>query len=162
MSYSFQNKSRSPVFKIVDIGILLLFICLFGDCEPNVKLHIDEKVPPSFSFGGNGYLDFFSVIEISPENQNLPRSKQDLSKDHVIWQVWPKGPSEGNVPIAAFAYGEIPHGFIQKVPANGPPPSLLEGRVYEAGGPQVKMPEGVVRFTIQNGKTVQLSMPSSY
>ena len=39
--------------------------------------------------------------------------------------------------------------------ARGAPP-LEEGKVYQAGGPEISVPEAVMRFTIRNGKPVRL------
>lgn len=126
---------------------------------------MDGGVPPTFTFSRNGghvdYLDFFMVEEIAPENARVGRYEQDLKKNVPVWVVWPKGNSEGTLSnLPPITYGKVPDGFTQEIPAGGAaPPALVEGKVYEAGGPEVSMPNGVIRFTIRNGKAVEVPMP---
>jgi hypothetical protein len=60
----------------------------------------------------------------------------------------------GNLPIVS--YGKVPAGWTQKIPTQGEPPPLVEGHVYEAGGPPVDSHLAYMRFTIRNGAFVQL------
>jgi hypothetical protein len=128
-----------------------------------VKVRMNESVPPTFTFSQNGddvgYLDFFAVTEIAAENVGAPPDKQDWRKDVTIWKIWPKGTAEGTIAnLPPITYGVVPEGFTQEIPTEGPPPPLAEGRVYRAGGPGVSMPWGVMRFTVRDGKVVELPM----
>jgi hypothetical protein len=123
-----------------------------------------ETVPPVFKFDGDGYLEFFQVFEIHPDNVNKPLSEMDLSKDRLLWRIFPRSSKSGSLPIRDFQYGIIPPGFKQVLPQDGPPPPLEEGKVYKAGGPpvQVGWDEGFFRFTIKDGRCVRLPTPKSY
>ncbi|HZI61789.1 MAG TPA: hypothetical protein VFD62_13825 [Pyrinomonadaceae bacterium] len=123
---------------------------------------MSSDIPPSFTFerGHVNYLDFFFVEEVAPENQNVPYTRQDPDKNVVVWQVWPKSSDDGRIDkLPAITYGKVPAGFVQKIPIDGAPATLVEGKVYEAGGPPVTMSKGFLRFIIKDGKAVRIPVP---
>jgi hypothetical protein len=132
----------------------------------SLTISMDENVPPNFSFSAGRFaeccrhLAFLGVYEVLPENQNLswtaPKSKEDI----VLWQIWPKDSSVNAADaLPIITYGKVPPGFIQKIPESGEPPPLVEGRVYEVGGPAIEVPNAYMRFTIRNGKSIRLPIP---
>jgi len=130
-------------------------------CEVDTRVSIDGRNPPTFSFDGTGYLTFFTVKEIAPENQSVPNVEQDPSKNRIIWWVWPTQPLEKPMKYTTpITYGKIPDGFYQKVPESGVPPPLTEGKVYEAGGQTASAHGGYIRFTVRDGQAVQLKIPT--
>ncbi len=145
--------------------LLTLFVsCALLNCDSGVTVRMNNSVPPSFTFSQNDshvdYLDFFVVTEIAPENVRVGRHEQNQKKNVTIWVIWPKGNSEGTISnLPPITYGKVPEGFTQEIPAEGAPPPLTEGKVYEAGGPEVSMRNGVIRFTIRDGKAVEVPMP---
>lgn len=147
-------------------SVMLFLLCISLSCKSDVTISMNSNVPPSFTFKRGRfahvkYLDFFTVQEIASENQNLPYMRQDSDKNIMLWQVWPKGSQEGLIDhLPNIVYGVVPSGFVQKIPEHGTPPSLVEGKVYEAGGPPVIMSNGFLRFTIKDGKAVQIPIPS--
>jgi hypothetical protein len=149
------------------LGRLVFFVllsCSVLSCTHDVTISMDASDPPTFSFGQVKthvkYLEFFTVKEIAPENQNVPYVQQNTDKNIIIWQIWPKGKSEGQIEdLPPITYGVTPAGFIQKIPEHGAPPALVEGKVYEAGGPPVVMSKGFLRFIIKDGKPVQILVP---
>jgi hypothetical protein len=50
-----------------------------------------------------------------------------------------------------------PEGFIQTIPEIGAPPQLIEGRVYNVGGPAINANGGEVRFTLRDGKAIEIT-----
>lgn len=128
--------------------ILVLGLVHFSGCEPHVVISLDASTPPNFSFSGNGTVPFFVVMEIG-EQDSAGRTKYT-----VLWEIKPDSTKAGTVPLGPITYGKVPTGWTQSVPARGDPPALLEGRGYQAGGPQVEMPEGVVKFKISGGRSV--------
>jgi hypothetical protein len=148
----------------IKLLLTLVISCALMSCGSGVTVRMNDSVPPSFTFSQNGshvdYLDFFVVTEIAPENLRVGRHEQDQKKNVTIWVIWPKGTSEGTISnLPPITYGIVPEGFTQETPAKGAPPALAEGKVYQAGGPEVSMPNGVIRFTIRDGKSVELPMP---
>ena len=102
-------------------------------------------------------LDFFLVKELASENVDLPYSEQTDEKNKVVWQIWPKQSSDGDLShLPSITYGLVPSGFTQRIPTEGKPPGLVEGKIYEAGGPSITMPKGIVRFKIVNAKAIRL------
>jgi hypothetical protein len=132
----------------VVLGLLLLCLLQFACDEPNVIISVDDHVPPNFSFKGNGSIPFFVVFELPSDF----RSPEDMKSAKVIWELRPKDNSHAQVPVGPITYGSIPEGFNQIIPSEGPPRTLEEGKLYQAGGPPIEMPRGYLRFTVQNGK----------
>jgi hypothetical protein len=143
---------------------LFLVLSLSTACGTPPTIHMNENVPPSFHFSGSRfahhkYVAFFVVIELAPENEELPAYANTSVKNKTIWWIWPNDSANGqlqNLPV--ITYGQVPSGWIQKTPQDGEPPPLLEGRVYEAGGPQISVPHAFMRFTIRGGKAVRLPL----
>lgn len=143
--------------------LLLLAAFVFSSCyEEDMTISIDERNPPTFKLSGSGNLAFFGVWEVAPENQRRLPSERDGDKDLLLWQIWPNGlTSEEKVirRLPAITYGSVPTGFVQKTPLNGAPPALVEGKVYEAGGPASNANGGFLWFKIQAGKIVKVDAP---
>ena len=75
----------------------------------------------------------------------------------MLWEVWPNNLSFEDQRIwklPPITYGRLPQGFIQKIPASGKPPLLVEGKMYSAGGPAANANGGFVLFAIRDGKAV--------
>src|SRR5262245_25374290 len=143
--------------------VLLLPALLIASCERDTRVSMDGKVPPTFAMTGSGEIVFFVVTEISPANQALAPAQRDSRKDAVLWQISPDNlPSNGRAinRLPRITYGVVPQGFAQKKPETGSPPALVEGKVYEAGGPAVNAHGGFLWFTIRDGKSVQIQEPS--
>ena len=76
-----------------------------------------------------------------------------------VWWIFPENGEKGDYEnLSAIEYGKLPVGWTQKVPEHGAAPPLVEGKVYEAGGPQIEVPWACMRFTIRNGKAVRLPL----
>ena len=130
--------------------LLLFFVVNMGCDEPNVVIKIDNQVPPGFKFEGRGAIPFLVVHELQAPNP------EDMSGATVIWDIRPNDLAHATIPVGPIKYGVLPDGFVQKVPLEGLPPALQEGKFYQVGGPPIEMPNGYLRFTIQNGKPVRL------
>lgn len=150
--------------RFTSLSIAALLLASLPSCKP-LSIEMSEAVPPTFSFDGGRFAhykraDFFVVVEVAPENQKLPAYAHSPVEDKIIWWIWPDDYRDGELEnLPAITYGTVPAGWHQRVPeGGGPPPPLVEGKVYEAGGPQISVPEAVMRFTIRNGKVVRLPL----
>ena len=146
--------AKLAVFHIVFVGALA--------CHP-LRASLNQTQPPSFQFDSGiseccNFLTFYQVEEVAPENQNVPWLQSKPKENIVLWQIWSQGDNSGQVP-RIITYGKVPTGFVQKIPLSGEPPPLAEGKVYDAYGPPVLVPETYVRFTIRGGKPVRLPVP---
>ena len=142
---------------------LLLLATLIISCESATTVSIDGKVPPTFEMTGSGEMVFFIVREISPDNQKLAPAQRDSRKDSVLWQIAPDALSSSEKVVSrlpGITYAVVPKGFVQKRPESDAPPALVEGKVYEAGGPATNAQGGFVWFTIRGGKTIQVEEPT--
>jgi hypothetical protein len=126
---------------LLSVGLLLLSVlaCSQASCERDTRVAIHEsKNPPTFSLSGNGHLNFFWVSEVDPP-QTIPKDAQTMNaRDRILWQIWPRK-------IQCTA-----------IPAQGAPAPLVEGKIYEAGGPSSGANMNVFRFTIQDGRAVEM------
>jgi len=143
--YFARLTSLKLAFKVL---LSMLLLGLLVGCEPHVVISFDEKLPPSFKFTGSGTLPFFIVIDLGDE-------KSTKMSDAVLWKIVPDSAKAGTVPLGPITYGVVPEGWTQTVPAQGSPPPLVERRVYHAGGPEIEMPEGVVKFKIIGGRALR-------
>jgi hypothetical protein len=128
--------------------LMLLLVLFLGCGEPHVVISVDEKVPPSFNFKGNGTVPFFVVLEIGDQDES------GRTRYTTLWKITPNSTKAGTVPFGPITYGIVPTGWTQTVP-RGSPPTLVEGRFYHAGGPEIEMPEGVLKFRIDGGRVVR-------
>lgn len=73
--------------------------------------------------------------------------------DPTMWEI---RPTDENLisKLPDITYGVVPHGFRQLTPDQGAPPPLVEGKLYEAGGPAFEANGGTVRFRIKDGRAV--------
>jgi len=146
-------------------GTILLFVAVFfftACYEEDMTVSIDQRIPPTFTLSGSGNLTFLGIWEVAKENQNSLPSERDGDKDKLIWQIWPNGLSPDKRVIRRLppiTYGSVPPGFVQKTPQDGAPPNLIEGRIYEVGGPASNANGGFIWFTIKGGKVIRVDAP---
>src|SRR5882762_6424695 len=106
---------------------LFLVGCLF---ERDTVVSIDGNNPPTFRLKGSGYQDFIAVHELSSK-EIVPLPERPVIDTPTLWEIWPPdGLTADQWPPAK--YGQVPSGFKQKIPEHGKPPSLEEGKMYEA------------------------------
>jgi len=74
-------------------AVLLIFWTSACDTSPTV--YLDDESPQRFGYRGRGYLEFFVVREIAPENQHVADVEQDTDKNMVLWWIIPKDASTG-------------------------------------------------------------------
>lgn len=132
------------------VVVFLLLICVLPTegCTTPVNISVEGGNPPVFNFTGDGYVDFIRVYGPKTSNEDAP----------LIWMIAPSGTSGAIVnEMPPLRYGEIPAGFRQDSPKDGPPSSLLEGVVYQVQLKVVKGENTRRFFVIRNGKAVEYS-----
>ncbi len=160
-----MNDLKIPMNRNSQFALLLLLLmvlgCTHASCERNTIVSFaDAKNPPTFSLDGNGTLNFFWVSEVNAP-QPIPENARTMSgKDKILWEIWPKDVLSTRIyDLPKISYGKLPLGFTQKIPEQGKPPPLVEGEIYEAGGPSSNANMEIFRFTIKSGKAVELPLP---
>ena len=144
--------------------LLMLLAALTLGCQEHMTIKMSEAVPPVFTFQAGTFthfkhLSFFIVMELAPGNEKIPAYESPPVKNKTLWWIFPEDSLRSvyeNLP--EFTYGTVPPGWNQKTPEQGRPPTLVEGKFYEAGGPQIEVPWSYMRFTIRNGKAVRVPM----
>jgi hypothetical protein len=120
-------------------------------CETDTKVTLDGKMPPTFKLSGSGSIFFLRIIEATSEEESIA----DVP---AIWEIKPHvGLSETNASrLPEVTYGMTPPGFVQAIPAQGEPPPLEEGKVYNLWAPTLGANGGGIRFTIRDGKSIEV------
>lgn len=128
--------------------ITSVILVTFTGCERAMTIKMTASNPPTFELSGSGRLFFFSVFEV-------PQGRPSSIDDPKMWEI---RPIDENLisKLPAITYGVVPTGFKQTIPDAGAPPALIEGKVYEAGGPALEANGGSIRFTIRDGKAVEV------
>ena len=137
--------------KWAGLGLSFLILIVFTGCERDMRIKIDGKTPPTFTLSGSGNLIFLVLGEVHD-------NKPPLLGAPDIWKIRPEGENTISQ-LPSITYGIVPNGFIQVAPASGTPPPLIEGKVYEFGGPAYNANGGFIWLTIQGGKAVQVPNP---
>lgn len=105
-------------------------------------------------------MNFFWVSEVDAPPPISNDVQTTNGRDRILWQIWPKGIPGTAIPdLPHITYAEVPAGFTQKIPAQGAPAPLVEGKIYEAGGPSSGANMNVFRFTIKDGRAVEMPLP---
>ena len=141
---------RSRVHPV--LGILLLLLAAAG-CK-SLSISVNDTNPPVFSFSAGQFAECCTHLAL------LTVYEVDTGKDvkNVIWEIRPKSGTDNSAQgLPKITYGQLPQGFEQRVPIEGAPPALQEGKVYAASGPTIEVPDAFVMFRIQNGKAIRMS-----
>lgn len=155
-----KGRNRNALF----LGLLLLLLidgCNLPYFERNTRVGIAERKSPfTFSLTGSGHLNFFWVSEVNAPAP-IPEAARTMNGlDQIIWEICPDDTRSTAIhDLPSIVYGKVPAGFSQKLPSGGEPPPLVEGKIYEAGGPSSGADMDVFRFTIENGNAVELPLP---
>ena len=130
------------------IVVLIFLLTFFAGCERVLKVTLDGKNPPTVKFDGRGLIEWVYIYQVTHEGKIPPR-------DTELWILVPK---QGTTASASppITYGVVPEGFVQKVPANGNPPPLEEGKTYGFGADTDGQPGNDIWFTIRDGKSVEV------
>ncbi len=149
--------------RLMMLSVLSIAVCLSAGCyEEDMKVSIDQQIPPTFSLTGSGNLVFFGVWEVASENHNRVPAQRDGDMDTLLWRIHPDGLTADEKVIRRLpriTYGSAPAGFVQKFPEVGHAPELVEGKIYSAGGPATNANGGFVWFTIKEGKIIKVDPP---
>jgi len=128
----------------------ILVLVAVASCEIDTSVTVDGKNPPSFRVSGSGGINFVRIVDVSD-------CKGSLLDCPVLWQIDPAGGQVAIADLPAITYGHVPPGFHQTTPSNdAPPPPLVDGKTYTVYTPTYNANGGGVRFTIVEGKSVEL------
>jgi hypothetical protein len=164
-------KRKKAKLKVNWLIVLLAMLLAVGtgtsSCKSNITLSMTDANPPTFRFHRGLFSEvnsfpLFIVREIDPENQGVDYLQQKYEKNKTVWKIVPdpKLPTASDVDkLPPITYGIIPSGFIQDTPSSGAAPKLEPGKIYEASGAYVLMPDAVIRFKIAGDKLIQVPIP---
>lgn len=156
-----MSKGQLTVSHILRLTVLFVAILTLSACEADMSIKIDGENPPSFSLSGSGRLISFAVMEVPPENQTQTIQRSS-DVNILLWEIEPTNADNKIWWLPAITYGKVPPGFTQKFPADGSSPAaLVEGKIYEVGGPAYGANGGLIWFKVQGNKTVEIPIPGS-
>lgn len=152
---SFPPEQNSSVaghrLSLTSVLIIAPLACILVACEIDTKVTIDGNAPPTFRLSGTGGLIHFRIVEAPSENQSFLDAP-------MLWEIKPTDDLYGTAlsSLPAITYGQVPPGFTQTNPASGPPPPLIEGKLYNGWAPTYNANGGGVWFTISKGKSAEV------
>src|SRR2546421_11322190 len=141
--------------------VFFLLICLTcSSCGSDITISMEPSNPPTFRFHKGFFSEvnsfpLFTVEEIDADNQKTPYLEQKYDKNKVLWRIVTDPKASNSVSLDNFpriTYGKVPANFLQEIPQSGSPPILEPGKIYQAGGAYVLMPDAKIRFKIEGGR----------
>ena len=151
--YGDVMKSRARKFGFSICGLTLMTILACYDGVRKAFLDARETTPPTFSTTGNVWL---LGMEVEALPLGMTPQQINQTQGETIWKISPpKRTWATDFPL--ITYGDIPNGWSQTIPVQGPPPTLVEGRVYEARPFDSSGPLGSSFFAIRSGRTVNVT-----
>jgi len=158
--------NRCP-HKTVLVCTLLVIGSAMASCKTSTSLKMTDTYPPTFTFHRGLFTEvnsfpLFIVEEIHPDNLSVGFLQQRYAKNKTVWKIVPD-PKVPHAPeldkLPPITYGTIPNGFIQETPSTSTPPPFEPGKVYEARGAYVLMPDAIVRFKVEADKITPVVIP---
>ena len=109
--------------RLANLALLTIVGCLFVSCAPDrTSVVIKQGNPQQFYISGCGTFD---ILTISGPDDAQRHDPNPYLKDYWVIQ------SNNDIDISRLpkpiVYGQVPPGFRQYTPANGPPPPILDG-----------------------------------
>lgn len=129
----------------VSLAAAVAVLFIGTSCVSRSKIEMESSNPPTFSIHGSAVFDW---CEVSAASQGRT----------PVWRIRPGGIPPSLSRVSSIAYGSIPVGFVQEIPANREAPPLVEGEVYNLGI-VIRTPDSIQiskSFTIRNGKAEEL------
>ena len=123
--------------------------------EPDLNIFLEKKTPPSFSFSGRSLAADFEVLEL-PLTKPLSKTNPFSFTGKTIWKISAPEKIKG-AKWPSVTYGDVPNGFSQTIPDQGPPPKLAEDKLYVARIVGDKDAQTALFFEIRNGRPVNVS-----
>lgn len=114
--------------KWVGLVLSFLIVVVSSGCERDIRIKIDGKNLPTFELSGSGNLVFLVLTEVHDNKPSLMGAPE-------LWKIRPSGDNKVSK-LPGITYGIIPNGFVQVIPALGPPRTLIEGKVIRFWRPQ--------------------------
>jgi hypothetical protein len=125
-------------------------------CAPvRTSIVIKQGNPQQFFVSGRGTFDILTVSGPDYERSSRPDRLPPM-KDY--WVIQPVNDLDVSSVTDPIIYGQVPPGFRQYTPVNGPPPLISDGSPYWINF-RVRQPEGSVTvfFSVRDGKIVTRS-----
>ena len=146
---------------------LLVLVLPWGISKLSVPKHrlvtqepieIQGTDPPVFVLSGAGNITYFGVSVVSPA---LP--EESPNRVQIIWELLPQDMFSADIEsVGQIDYGTVPPGFLQRTPANGPPPPLApleSGNYYVFYLLRMGTPPVMGEFEMKDGKTSHVYGP---
>ena len=141
--------------RIISLILAAAIIVVACTQEPDLDLDLEKKTPASFVFSGRSLAKDFEILEL-PRTKPLSKTNPFSFTGATIWKISApesiKGAKWPNI-----TYGDVPNGFSQTIPENGPPPKLSGDKLYVARITGGKDAQTALFFEIRNGRPVNVS-----
>ncbi len=112
-----------PRIAIVSLAMAIIAVACVQ--EPDLHFDVVDEARPSFSFSGRSIAVSFEISELPPSK---PLSKAYGLKGRTIWMISTSASGIKAAQWPRVAYGDVPNGFSQAIPEEGPPPEACRGQ----------------------------------
>jgi hypothetical protein len=127
-------------------------------CAPvRTSIVIKQGNPQQFFVSGHGTFDILTVSgpDYERKHDGIPNMHDGLPYMKDYWVIQPVNDLDVSSVTNPIIYGQVPPGFRQYTPVNGPPPPISDGSPYWINF-RVRQPDGSVTvfFSVRDGKIV--------
>lgn len=150
---SIRMIANTPTRPLVSLAASML-VAVASACEGQpsaTRIEIDRKNPPTFFFSGNGQVSSIVVTDVSANDLS------GVDPERIMWEIVPTGETKPSH-FPKITYGVVPHGFVQRTPASGPPRPLHEEKPYRVTAPTTGADSRKLIFLIRNGQALYVTM----
>jgi hypothetical protein len=149
---NFARYHNARLFSFAAIGLVLMVVPHCQDLfEHDTKIDIDGRLPPTFTFSGNGQVSTIAVTDVSANDLSM------YAPERAMWEI---APTDQTTPsrFPKITYGVAPPGLVQRWPATGSPRALEEEKPYRVTAPTSNANTRKLLFIIRNGQALRLEM----
>ena len=139
--------------RFFSFAVVVCILLLAPHCQyfvaPDTKIEMDGKIPPSFTFVGNGHVSSIAVIDVSANDLSM------YAPERAMWEIVPTSETRPDG-FPKITYGIVPPGFEQRWPVNASPRALQPETPYRITAPTLNARPGKLIFLIRNGQTLRV------
>lgn len=163
------GRYTNAIFWISALGVVLVAYLSTSHYlrERPTRVLVEGEGTPVFVLSGSGDLSTFSVYAVSSSDFEVGRTVRGLDDDSFfaappVWRIAPyPGPMHGRrvEDIGNLAYGVVPSGYKQEIPAVGTPPQpIIPDKKYYFQCLTTNAPPASGGFQVSGGKAVPVAL----
>jgi len=130
-----------------NLATAICLLCICTCCSQETTIDVDGGKAPTIHVHGTDAVDWIWVYGPQGPEGEGPR---------IIWKINHTGDPMLIPDLPSITYGKVPEGFEQEIPANGEPPSLVDGQIYGITVVTRGYSHGNIKIRVQNGQSLKV------